>query len=190
MASAGIQPMTFAEFLRWEQSQDRRHEFIDGTAVMMAGGTSGHARIQRNLLRRAAERLEGSPCEPFGSDLIVETGTGNGRYPDLTIDCGPFDQNALTAAEPRAVFEILSPSTRKTDMFIKLRDYDATPSIRYYILIEQTEMFVLVYSRTQTGGFSLHPRELRQPEDTVELPDLGLSLKLAEIYQGLQPEQA
>ncbi|WP_428484273.1 Uma2 family endonuclease [Rhodopila sp.] len=185
MASASVQPKTFAEFLLWEQSQERRNEFVDGVAVMMAGGTRAHDRIQRNLLVRATERLQGSGCEPLGPDVIVETAAGTGRYPDMTIDCGPYDGNALTAAAPTAVFEIWSESTRKPDLLIKLRDYDATISIRHYILIAQTEYMVFVYSRAEGGGISLRPSELRRPEDAVELPDLGLVLTLAEIYQGL-----
>src|SRR5476649_725473 len=98
MASASVRPTTFAEFLLWEQTRDQRHEFVDGAAVMMAGGTRAHDRIQRNLLVRATERLSGSGCEPLGPDMIVETGTGNGRYPDMTVDCGPFDPAALTAS--------------------------------------------------------------------------------------------
>ncbi len=185
MASASLGPGTFAEFLAWEQVQERRHEYIDHVAVMMAGGTRAHDRIQRNLLIRATERLRGSGCEPLGPDMIIETGTGNGRYPDMTIDCGRFDPDALTASAPTAVFEVLSDSTRKTDLLIKLRDYDATPSIRHYVLIAQTEYLVFVYSRADSGNFSLRPKELRQPGKSVELPDLGLSLTLAEIYEGI-----
>ena len=185
MASASMRPMTFAEFLVWEQVQDRRHECIDGVAVMMAGGTRAHDRIQRNLLVRAADRVVGSGCEPLGPGMIVETGTGNGRYPDMTIDCGPFDPGALTATMPAAVFEILSDSTRKTVMLIKLRDYDATPGIRHYVLIAQAEILVFVYSRGEAGGFSLRPQEFRGLHETVELPGVGLSLTLAEIFEGL-----
>jgi Uma2 family endonuclease len=185
MASASVRPTTFAEFLVWEQAQDRRHEFVDHVAVMMAGGTRAHDRIQRNLLVRASERLRGSGCEPLGPDMIVETGTGNGRYPDMTIDCGPFDAAALTASVPTVVFEILSDSTRKTDLLIKLRDYDATPSIRHYVLIAQTECLVFVYTRGECGGFSLRPREFRLLHEVVELDRVGLSMTLAEIYDGL-----
>ena len=185
MVSASVRPTTFAEFLVWEQTQDLRHEFVDGVAVMMAGGTRAHDRIQRNLLVRATERLRGSSCEPLGPDMIVETGTGNGRYSDMTIDCGPFDPEALTASAPTVVFEILSDSTRKTDLLIKLRDYDAPPSIRHYVLIAQTEILVFVYSRGASDGFTLRPREFRRLHETVELPGVGLSLTLAEIYEGL-----
>jgi Uma2 family endonuclease len=180
--------MTFAEFLVWEQTQDRRHEFIDHVAVMMAGGTRAHDRIQRNLLVRATDRLRGSGCEPLGPDMIVATGTRNGRYPDMTIDYGAFDAGALTASAPAVVFEILSDSTRTTDLLIKLRDYDATPSIQQYVLIAQTEILVFVYSRGAAGGFSLRAQEYRQLQDTVELPRVGLSMTLAEIYEGLPLE--
>ena len=173
MASASVRPGTFAEFLAWEQAQERRHEYVDHVAVMVAGGTRAHDRIQRNLLLLATERLRGSGCEPLGPDMIVETGTGNGRYPDMTIDCGAFDPEALTASAPTAVFEVLSDSTRKTDMLIKLRDYDATPSIRHYVLIAQTEYLVLVYSRAESGNFSLRPKELRQPGESVNCPTSG-----------------
>ncbi len=185
MASVSVRPTTFAAFLAWEQAQERRHEFVNGVAVMMAGGTRAHDRLQRNLLVRATERLGGSGCEPLGPDMLVETGSGNGRYPDMTIDCGAFDPNALTAGSPVAVFEILSDSTRKTDMLIKLRDYDATPSIRYYVLIDQTEYLVLIYVRGESGGFSLRPQELRRPDQRVEMVDIGFSVSLAEIYQGI-----
>ena len=82
-----------------------------------------------NLLIRATVGLCGSGCEPRAqvNTTTFETGTGNGRYPDMTIDCGRFDPDALTASAPTAVFEVLSDSTRKTDLLIKLRDYDATP---------------------------------------------------------------
>jgi Uma2 family endonuclease len=177
--------MTFAEFLLWEQTRDRRHEFIDGAAVMMAGGTHAHDRTQRDLLVCATECLRGSGCEPLGPDMIVETGNGNVRYPDMTVDCGSFDPAALTASLPTLVFEILSDSTRKTDLLIKLRDYDATPSIGYYVLIAQTEILKFVYSRGDAGSSSLRPREHRLLDETVELPGVGLSLTLAEIYDGV-----
>jgi hypothetical protein len=53
--------------------------------------------------------------------------SGNGPLPGHDIDCGNVDPDALTATAPVAVFEILSDSTRKTDLLIKPGDYDATP---------------------------------------------------------------
>jgi Uma2 family endonuclease len=55
----------------------------------MAGGTEAHNVIQGNLFAAALIRPRGGPCRPFPSDMLVKTGTGRGRYPDMTIDCGP-----------------------------------------------------------------------------------------------------
>ena len=178
-------PMTFERFLDWEQHQERRHEFVDGVPVAMAGGTRARDRIQRNLITKCGPRLSGSGCEPLGPDMLVRTGTGNGRYPDMTIDCGPFDAAALTASEPRIVFEILSESTKKTDQLAKLADYDATPTITHYVLVSQIEPLVLVYARGEHGRFNIRPGTLRGVDKVLDLPSVGISLPLSEIYQGL-----
>ena len=177
--------MTLPQFLVWQQRQDRRHEFIDGEPVAMAGGTRAHDRIQRNLINRTTSLLRGSGCEPLGPDMMVLTGNGNGRYPDMTIDCGPFEPNALTASEPTVVFEIPSETTKKTDQVMKLVDYDATPSIRHYVLASQIEPLVLVYTRGEHGGFDIRPNILRGLDAMLALPSVGISLPLSEIYDGL-----
>jgi Uma2 family endonuclease len=188
-----MQPMTLDEFLRWAQYQEQRHEFVDGAAVAMAGGTRAHDRIQRNLIIRCTPRLSGSGCEPLGPDIMVVTGTGNGRYPDMTIDCGTYEATAVAATEPTVVFEILSESTKKTDQLAKLVDYDATPAIRHYVLVSQIEPLVLVYSRGGHGSFGIRPETLRGLEAVLALPSVGIALPLGEIYQGLgfaeAPEQ-
>jgi Uma2 family endonuclease len=89
MSQPQLRLMTLQQFLAWQQQQERRHEFIDGEPMAMAGGTRAHDRIQRNLIIRGTPLLRGSGCQPLGPDMMVLTGTGNGRYPDMTIDCGP-----------------------------------------------------------------------------------------------------
>lgn len=186
MAQAQLQTVTVEQFLAWEQQQERRHEFVDGVAVAMAGGTRAHDRIQRNLITRSTPRLRGSGCEPLGPDMMVITGTGNGRYPDMTVDCGKYEPTALVAAEPTIVFEILSESTKKTDQLAKLVDYDATPAIRHYVLVSQIEPLVLVYTRGGHGNFSIRPATLRGLSAVLELPAVGMVLPLVEIYEGLE----
>jgi Uma2 family endonuclease len=80
---------TFEEFLDWERHQETKHELIDGEPLAMAGGSEGHNIIQGNLFASALAKLRGSPCRPFPSDMAVKTGFQKGRYPDVTIDCGP-----------------------------------------------------------------------------------------------------
>ena len=180
-----IPMMSFEQYLIWERRQEIRHEFIDGVAVAMAGGNEAHNIIQANLLAAALTRLRGSGCRPFPSDMKVLTGTGRGRYPDMTVDCGPRNAANVLAPMPVAVFEVLSPDTQKEDRTVKLADYNATPSIAHYVLVEPSESLVHVYSRGPHGDFTLRPDEVRGFDAAVELPAVKLSLPMAEIYDGL-----
>jgi len=138
MSQPNVEPLTFDEFLRWEREQEYKHEFVDGQIVAMAGGTVAHNIIQANLIAAAAPKLRGSGCRPFSSDMLVRTGNGRGRYPDMTIDCGTPQGQDLVAPDPRVVFEVLSPETQRRDRTLKLADYNATPAIAHYVLIEQS----------------------------------------------------
>jgi len=186
MAQLNLKPLTFEEFLDWERRQDLKHEFVDGEVVGMAGGTEAHNTIQANLIAAAAPKLRGSRCRPFPSDMLVRTGTGRGRYPDMTIDCGPRRGTNLVAPAPTVVFEILSAETQRQDRTIKLADYNATSSIAHYVLVEQAEALVHIYSRGPHGDFNLHPREVRGIDGTVDLPAVDLALAMSEIYDGLE----
>jgi Uma2 family endonuclease len=75
--------------------------------------------------------------------------------------------------------------TQKEDRTIKLAEYSAVPSIAHYVLVEQSEYLVHVYSRVGTGDFIIRPREARGLDGTIELPAIGISMSLAEIYEGL-----
>jgi Uma2 family endonuclease len=182
---ANMPRMTFEEFVEWERHQETKHEFVDGIPVAMAGGTEAHSVIQGNLFAAALRKLRGGPCRPFTSDMLVKTGTGKGRYPDMTIDCGQRNPANLVAPRPVAVFEVLSPETQREDRTLKLADYNGTSSIAHYVLIEPSQPLIHAYSRGPHGDFLLRPQEIRGLDETVELAEVSLALTMAEIYEGL-----
>ncbi|HLB99396.1 MAG TPA: Uma2 family endonuclease, partial [Acetobacteraceae bacterium] len=115
--------MSADEFLEWDQLQERRHELVDGLPVAMAGAKRRHDRIVVNAISSVAGQLSLGPCNVFTSDTAVRIPAGNVRRPDLGIDCGRFIDDAAAADAPTAVIEVLSPSTREFDMFVKLDEY-------------------------------------------------------------------
>jgi Uma2 family endonuclease len=179
------QRMTFDAFLDWERRQEVKHEFLDGVPVAMPGGSEAHNIIQTNLLVSATPKLRGGPCRPFPSDMLIRTGTGRGRYPDMTIDCGPRNPANLVAPNPVVVFEVLSPDTQREDRTVKLADYNATPSIAHYVLVEPSEALVHVYHRGPHGDFILRPAEVRGLDASFSLAAVGLTLTMSEVYDGL-----
>jgi Uma2 family endonuclease len=186
MAEPQRKPWTWDSYLDWEAAQPVRYELVDGEVYAMGGGTLAHDVIANNLRRELATRLRGSRCRPFGPDVKVATGMGNARYPDALIDCGQCVPTALQAQEPVAVFEVLSKSTAWIDLNLKLRDYDATETIRYDVLISQDEPRVMIYARGEDGRLDLRGAKLLTGLDgSVALPSLEVSLPVASLYDGM-----
>ena len=186
MAELQRKPWTWDAYIDWEARQPFRYELVDGQVHAMGGGTLAHDTIANNLRRELATQLRGGRCRPYGPDVKLATGTGNGRYPDALIDCGQFVPDALQAQEPVAVFEVLSKSIAWFDQNLKLRDYDATPTIRHYVLISQDEPRAMVYTRGDDGHLDLRGAGLLTGlAEIVALPSLGLSLPLAGLYEGM-----
>lgn len=173
-------PMTLAEFLDWEDRQELKYEFDGFGPVAMTGGTAAHAAIQGNLAVAFKSRLRGQPCQFYGNDLKIEV-AGRIRYPDGFVVCSPISNSTKVVKDPVVVFEVLSESTSSTDRIVKTREYAATPSIRRYVILEQDRIAATVFSRVG-GDWIAH---VLVGDATLDMPEVGLSLPLAELYEGL-----
>jgi Uma2 family endonuclease len=181
---------TWQAYLEWEAAQPLRYELVDGQVYAMGGGTAAHDTIANNLRRELWAGLRGQTSRSQGPDLKVKAGR-NGRYPDALIDCGPRVPGAVVAQEPTAVFEVLSKSTAWIDQSLKLRDYDATPSIRDYVLIDQDEPRALIYTRDDSGHLGPASGNVSEGmRSSIDLPDYGISIPFSALYDGLDFAEA
>jgi Uma2 family endonuclease len=178
-------PMTLAEFLAWEERQPLRYEFDGVGPVATTGGTLGHSAIQRNLAFSLTARLRGKPCQFHGSDLKFQVAEGRIRYPDGMVVCSPVDRNATVVHDPVVVFEVLSSSTTRNDRIIKAREYQATPSVKRYVMLEQDGVGATVYARS--GDAWTH--EILVAGSILALPEIGVELPLAQLYEGIAFEE-
>jgi len=174
-------PMTLAEFLEWEERQPMRYEFDGIGPVAMTGGTYGHSTIQGNLATALGGRLRGKPCRFHGSHLKFQVAEGHVRYPDGMVLCSPVDRTATVVYDPVVVFEVLSPSTARDDRIVKAREYQATPSVQRYVMLEQDGVSATVYARS--GETWTH--EILIADSILALPEIGVELPLAELYEGI-----
>ncbi|MGE7415164.1 Uma2 family endonuclease [Methylobacterium tarhaniae] len=172
------------EFFAWQERQDERYELVGGVPVrMMAGARNVHDDIVVNLVAEFRTWLRGTPCRPFTGDGSVETLPGQIRRPDLGVDCGSRDPNGLTAAEPRLVAEVLSPSTRDFDAFDKLEEYKTVASLAVVLLVEPNAPEIALWRRDADGAWQR--RLVAGLDQTIDLPELGMSLALTDIYDGI-----
>jgi Uma2 family endonuclease len=179
--------MTFEDYLDWESRQEEKYEYVDGEPVLrralrgMAGGTRGHAMVASDLLTALSTRLWGAgPCVAHASSFKVRSPTGNARYPEVTIDCSRGGAKDLYTSEPTLVAEVLSPSNRDKDADQRLADYKAIPSLEHIIVLSQDGPSIELWTRRKAAWSS---KTIEGRDGALELPALGLSIPLEELYR-------
>ncbi|KMO40530.1 hypothetical protein VQ02_07405 [Methylobacterium variabile] len=172
------------DFFAWQEHQDERYELVGGAPVRMrAVARNVRDDIVVNLVAEFRTRLRGKPCRPFTGDDSVETLPGQIRRPDLDVDGGARDPNGLTAAEPRLFAEVLSPSTRDFDAFDKLEEYKAVASLAVILLVEPNAPEIALWRRDADGAWQR--RLVSGLDRSINLPELDMSLALADVYDGV-----
>ena len=176
---------TLDDYLSLQRGIEVKLEYFNGEIYVMAGGSAGHNRISRNVLKLFDTALAGSSCEAFGSDMRVSTPSGLYTYPDASIVCGPKVSDAAeTIVNPIVIVEVLSDSTRNYDRGEKFDLYRSISALRHYVLIEQKSMAV-EHRRLVNGSWS---HEIKQsPDSIVHISGVGIDLQLSEIYDGVEP---
>ena len=187
MATLKAHTASEQEYLAGELHSDTKHEYIGGQVYAMAKGgndyvSKNHDRITSNLLRLFGNHLEGSPCEPFASNIKVKAGA-DFFYPDVMVVCDDKTTDEYYTEYPVIIVEVLSKSTRKTDHSIKRRAYRNIPTLQEYVLIEQDFVDVEVVRKSQHWQ-SFH--YFLGDEVTFESMDLKLAVEA--IYQRVQNE--
>ncbi len=174
-------PMSLAQFLEWEELQPARYEFVDGAVVMMAGGTEAHDSVRGAIYAALRAKLAGRGCRAH-LDLKLVCPNGRSRYPDVAVVCGPPNPKATQLSDPVVLVEVLSPSTRASDYIVKSADYSSVPSVAVYVLVDPEERHVDVLRRVD--GMLLPAEDGSEPATVIELPEIGVTITLAEIYGG------
>lgn len=183
MSASVQQPMSLDAFLDWERAQELRYEFDGFAPVAMTGNTIEHVRISANIEFALRQRLKGSPCEAMRGDLKIIV-QGRVRYPDVVVTCTPIPRGADIVPEPVVVFEVLSKTTARTDRVLKNAEYEATPSIQHYVMLEQQDMAATVFSRV---GGEWRGRLVRG-DSVLRFPEIGADLPLPLLFEGVELE--
>jgi Uma2 family endonuclease len=183
-------PMTVEEYFAFTDTRpdNEKWELIDGEPILNASLSRLHQKIHRNLVyllatieRQQPQSWEASP------GIGVRVSDTSLPEPDIFIVPAGSTRRDPYGRETRDVivaFEILSPSTVERDLRWKRTAYASLPSLTHYVVIAQDAVDIVVFARE--AGFA--EQRLRSPGNSLELPALGISLPLSEIYRetGLQ----
>ena len=182
MEATGRKYFTEDEYLALEEEGDEKHEFINGEMIAMSGGTHSHNTIAANLIREVGNRLRHKPCIVMTSDQRVNIdATGMYAYPDVTVVCGQprsTPKSPTTVTNPTVLIEVLSKDTEGYDRGAKFAHFRHLPSLQAYILVSQKPRRIEHFQRMPSGQWLLTFAE----EGEIEIPCLGVSLSLDEVY--------
>ena len=174
---------TVEEYFELEENSEVRHEYHYGKLIEMAGETKNANEIASNCNRQLWLALRGKGYRIFQGEVrtIVRLNKIY-RYPDIIVAPASDNSDKRHVIFPELLIEVLSDSTANTDRHEKLKEYSAMPTVKYYLLIEQDEMRVEMYSRDDNGWrFSI----FTEPSETIALTHLGCQLSLSDIYENI-----
>ncbi|RYG59012.1 Uma2 family endonuclease [bacterium] len=190
-AQSQTSALSFEELLEMEERSEVRHEYIGGRLYAMAGGTPNHSHVIINLSSSVHTSLRGRPCRGANDDQKVRTSetATNWYYPDFLIMCPPHryhPRDANSLLNPRAIFEVLSPSTAAFDRTAKFDEYQLISELTDYILVSADQIRVEHFRRGEGGHWEF--RHYTQMEQILELENFEISVPLADIYDDVALE--
>ena len=162
--------------------EDRRAELIDGVIYDMASPSPLHQMIAGMVYARILAFIEKNKgdCIPFiaPADVQLDCDDRTMVQPDVFILC---KQDRLRrfgiCGAPDFVLEIISGSTRKKDMTVKLTKY-MEAGVKEYWVIDQEKRLLIVYIGEEEGIPRLYPL---QGDVGMNLYDGNLRIDLNEI---------
>ena len=178
---------TYADYLLWEGPE--RYELIDGEAVMLSAPTTVHQLISAELMRQLTNYLEGKKClavaAPFDVRLFEREGdrpedVQTVVQPDISIVCDrdQLDERGCKGA-PDLTLEILSPSSTRHDLLVKLNLYQRA-GVREYWVVSPEQKTVQVFL---LNGSSLQLHEVYGPKDVAKVNVLdGCFIELSKVF--------
>jgi Uma2 family endonuclease len=175
--------MTAEEFVVWAEKRPEKHwELFDGVPQLQQSQNWGHARHVLTLFRLLDDAIKVSGLKLFigTQGIVVKAGPNAAFEPDVVVFSGQMNDRDIIVPEPVIVVEVLSPSTERKDLTVKLAGYFDVPSIEHYVIVDWEERELVHYRRAGAG--LARPLILRA--GTLELNPPGIEIEIAGIFRG------
>lgn len=165
------------DYLAWVTAQPYIYETILGRIYLMSGNEDAHSRITANAASVLDILLLGDSLEAHDSDFLVEIDADNRYFPDVAVARG--ERRSYTD-QPAMVVEVLSPSTMREDFGPKLSNYLRIAGLCYVLYLWPDEPLARLW---EPGS---EPRDMAGLEAVIALPELGIDLRMAELYRDVR----
>lgn len=171
------------DYLEGERASPIKHEYRRGHVYAMVGAKNPHVLLAGNSATLLNNHLRDTPCIVLASDMKVRLEEADCYYyPDGAVTCD--ERDTLSTADfilyPSLIIEVLSPSTAAFDRGDKFADYQTSPSLREYVLVNQTQMSVECFRLNEEGVWISQTYGVG---DEVYFASVDFRCAIAEIYR-------
>jgi Uma2 family endonuclease len=175
------------EFLCWDDGTDTRYELIDGFPIAMAPPARAHGILCARLAGIIDAGLRARrPCTAQTEAGIARPGHDESFYfADIAVSCQPYQRGEQLIDKPVLIVEIMSPGTERHDRRIKVPAYRGIGSVQEILLIDPESLYAEILRR---DGEQWITNLLRGRHAVLQLTSVGLSVVMAELYDGIDIE--
>ena len=171
------------DYLEGERVSPIKHEYRRGQVYAMVGAKKPRIVIAGNLVTLFNNHLDKTPCLVLSSDIKIRLEEADCYYyPDVAVTCDERDTNSTEdfILYPILVIEVLSPSTAAFDRGGKFADYQTSPSLQEYVLINQSQMSVECFRLSVSGSWL--SQTYGQGEE-IDFASIDFRCDIASIYR-------
>lgn len=176
------------DYLAWEAEQPIKHEYIAGEVFAQAGARQNHVVVAGNCFAALRQRLRGTPCRAYISDMQLEVEKADAvYYPDVMVSCHPADLAAERVLHhPRVIVEVLSDSTAAYDRGQKFAAYRMLDSLQEYVLIDPERRSLEIFRRLPSNDWLLATGDSAR---ALVLASLEMEMGLDEVFEDVMAAQ-
>ncbi len=179
------------QYLELEEEADCKSEYDNGIITLMTGGTIEHNQIAGNCYIALSLGLKRENFRVFFGDVRLWIPKIHSfKYPDVMVVAGEpeyHNDRRDTIMNPQVIIEVLSDSTEAFGRSEKFKLYQAMPTFQEYILINQSQVEVDQFFRTENKRWSLYEYDNEDAE--LALKSFELSIPILDIYDKVDVEK-
>jgi Uma2 family endonuclease len=179
-------PMWVEEYLAFERTSERRHEYIDGYLIPRDQPSERRQTLVSNMARLLERHLHGTDCHVPALNLsLALPHLQTCAYPDVMVCRGAPDlelthHDLLT--NPVLLIEVVSGHGESYNWCEKFRRYRTIKSLQAYVIVRAYTPHVEHYARRNDGWLLT---ETSGPDATLPLSSINATLALSVVYRGV-----
>lgn len=187
--SKSYKRVSYQEYLELVEASDQRYELIDGELFLMASPSFRHQILVNEIAGIFYNYFKDNKCSSLTSPFDIKLQGYAPKFkedpnvvqPDIIVICDPENvKNDIYQGVPSLLVEVLSPSTKKRDLILKLNLYLKSGVNEYWIVDPENKkitQYIFTEDRDIESVNDLYPNQVLESEKFD-----GLKIQLDKIF--------